>query len=245
MVHSMTGYGRSQDTINGYAVVVEIKSVNHRYFEYSSRLPRGYGFLDDKLKLYMQQRISRGKVDVFVQIHAVETAGSEVVVDHGLAEGYLVALKALSERYDLRDDVSATALSRYPDVLTVTPEKCLDFVRENSDHGGADVVLEVAGAENTFELAWQCARPNAIVTVVALYDKAQTLPLPDMYGKNLTFKTGGVDGCDCEETLKLIAEGKLDTEPLITHTYPLSKIDEAYELFENKRDGVIKVAVEC
>ena len=94
-------------------------------------------------------------------------------------------------------------------------------------------------------LAWQCARPNAIVTVVALYDKAQTLPLPDMYGKNLTFKTGGVDGCDCEETLRLIAEGKLDTEPLITHTYPLASIDEAYELFENKRDGVIKVAVEC
>ena len=132
-----------------------------------------------------------------------------------------------------------------PDVLTVTPEKCLDYVRENSDLGGADVVLEVAGAENTFELAWQCARPNAIVTMLALYDKAQTLPLPDMYGKNLTFKTGGVDGCDCEETLKLIAEGKLDTEPLITHTYPLSKIAEAYELFENRRDGVIKVAVEC
>ena len=56
---------------------------------------------------------------------------------------------------------------------------------------------------------------------------------------------GGVDDCDCEETLKLIADGKLDTEPLITHTYPLSNIDEAYELFENKRDGVIKVAVEC
>ena len=69
--------------------------------------------------------------------------------------------------------------------------------------------------------------------------------IPDMYGKNLTFKTGGVDGCDCEETLKLIAEGKLDTDPLITHTYPLAKIDEAYELLENKRDGVIKVAVEC
>ena len=133
----------------------------------------------------------------------------------------------------------------YPDVLTVAPEKCLDFVRKNSDHGGADVVLEVAGAENTFELAWQCARPNAIATVVALYDKAQTLQLPDMYGKNLTFKTGGVDGCDCEETLRFIAEGKLDTEPLITHTYPLAKIDEAYELFENKRDGVIKVAIEC
>ena len=69
--------------------------------------------------------------------------------------------------------------------------------------------------------------------------------LPDMYGNNLTFKTGGVDGCDCEKTLKLIAEGKLDTEPLFTHTYPLARIDETYELFENKRDGVIKVAVEC
>ncbi len=132
----------------------------------------------------------------------------------------------------------------YPDVLTVTPEQCLDFVCKNSDHGGADVVLEVAGAENTFELAWQCARPNAIVTAVALYDKAQTLPLPNMYGKNLTFKTGGVDGCDCEETLKLIAEGNLDTEPLITHTYSLAKIDEAYELFENKLDGVIKVGIQ-
>ena len=133
----------------------------------------------------------------------------------------------------------------YPDVLTVTPDKCLDFVREHSDHGGADVVLEVAGSEDTFELAWRCARPNAIVTVVALYDKPQVLPLPEMYGKNLTFKTGGVDGCDCEEVLSLIADGKIDTEPLITHTYPLSRIDEAYDLFEKKRDGVIKVAVEC
>ena len=133
----------------------------------------------------------------------------------------------------------------YPQVFTVQPEDCAAFVRAHSDHGGADVVLEVAGADSTFRLAWECARPNAIVTVVALYDKAQTLPLPEMYGKNLTFKTGGVDGCDCEETLRLIAEGKIDTEPLITHTYPLRRIAEGYELFEKKRDGVIKVAVEC
>ena len=133
----------------------------------------------------------------------------------------------------------------YPEVLTVSPEQCEEFVKGKSEHGGADVVLEVAGAASTFRLAWQCARPNAIVTVVALYDAPQILPLPDMYGKNLTFKTGGVDGCNCEETLRLIAEGKLNTEPLITHTYPLSRIAEGYELFENKRDGVIKVAVEC
>ena len=135
--------------------------------------------------------------------------------------------------------------THYPDVLTVFPEDCLDFVRRNSDHGGADVVLEVAGAESTFRLAWECARANAIVTVVALYEQPQILPLPEMYGKNLIFKTGGVDGCDCAETLQLIAEGKLNTEPLITHTYPLAEIDKAYEIFENKRDGVIKIAIEC
>ena len=133
----------------------------------------------------------------------------------------------------------------YPNVLTVKPDECLEFVRKNSDHGGADVVLEVAGTDSTFRLAWECARPNAVVTVVALYDAPQILPLPEMYGKNLTFKTGGVDGCDCEEILSLIESGKIDTEPLITHTFPLEKIEEAYEIFENRRDGVIKIAVEC
>ena len=81
-------------------------------------------------------------------------------------------------------------------VLVTGPETCRDFVLRHSDHGGADVVLEVAGTSDTFRLAWECARPNAVVTVVALYDEPQVLPLPDMYGKNLTFKTGGVDGCD-------------------------------------------------
>ena len=121
----------------------------------------------------------------------------------------------------------------------------LAFTQAHSDHGGADRVLEVAGAEETFRLAWQCARPNAVVTVVALYDRPQLLPLPEMYGKNLTFKTGGVDGCDSQEILDLIAAGKLDTTPLITHTVPLRDIAAAYDLFEHRRDGVIKVAVDC
>lgn len=97
----------------------------------------------------------------------------------------------------------------YPSVEVVTPDDCIATVRKKCERGGADVVLEVAGADDTFRLAWECARPNAIVTVVALYDKPQTLPLPDMYGKNLTFKTGGVDGCDCEEILRLIEEARL------------------------------------
>jgi threonine dehydrogenase-like Zn-dependent dehydrogenase len=131
----------------------------------------------------------------------------------------------------------------YPAVQVVAPENCLN-VAQGLDRGGADVVIEVAGADDTFELAWRAARPNAIVTVVALYDKPQVLPLPDMYGKNLSFKTGGVDGCNCAEILSLIKEGKIDTLPLITHTFPLSRIEDAYRLFENKEDGVIKIAIE-
>ena len=132
----------------------------------------------------------------------------------------------------------------YPSVEVVAPEDCAALIHQKCERGGADVVLEVAGADNTFRLAWECARPNAIVTVVALYDKPQMLPLPEMYGKNLTFKTGGVNGCDCAEILSLIEQGKIDTTPLITHRYKLADIAEAYRLFENKLDGVIKVAVE-
>ncbi|CCY16624.1 zinc-binding alcohol dehydrogenase [Prevotella sp. CAG:755] len=138
---------------------------------------------------------------------------------------------------------AAFVRTHWPDVLLTTPDACHDFTLAHSEHGGADVVIEVAGSPTSFRSAWECARPNATVTVVALYDTPQVLPLPEMYGKNLTFKTGGVDGCDCAEILGLIAGGQLDTTPLITHHYPLDRIDEAYRLFESHADGVIKVAV--
>ncbi len=131
----------------------------------------------------------------------------------------------------------------YPEVVVIAPWECNEYVIDNSDRGGADVVIEVAGSEDSFRMAWYCARPNATVTIVALYDRPQELPLPEMYGKNLTFKTGGVDGCDCAEILRLIEAGKIDTTPLITHRYPLCDIAEAYRIFENRLDGVIKVAI--
>ena len=131
----------------------------------------------------------------------------------------------------------------YPQVTAVGPEEVREAVAARSRHGGADAVVEAAGVPETFRLAWECARPNSVVVVVALYDEAQVLPLPEMYGKNLTFKTGGVDGCRCGEILEHISAGRLDTTPLITHTYPLSRIQEAYDLFEQRRDGVIKVAI--
>lgn len=133
----------------------------------------------------------------------------------------------------------------YPEVLTVNPNETdvETFVKEHSDHGGADRVLEVAGSDQTFSLAWKVARPNAIVTVVALYEENQILPLPQMYGKNLTFKTGGVDGCKCGEILRLIEQKQIDTTPLITHTFSLKEIERAYDIFENRKEQVIKIAI--
>lgn len=131
----------------------------------------------------------------------------------------------------------------YPNVNVVEPSDCLEVLKSLTEGRGADRVIEVAGGENTFELAWRCARPNAIVTIVALYEKEQILPLPWMYGKNLTFKTGGVDACDCDIIMQLISEGKIDTTHLITHRFPLSRIQEAYTLFANRTDVIIKTAI--
>lgn len=120
------------------------------------------------------------------------------------------------------------------------PEKA---IKELTDGRGADTVFEVAGGADTFQTAWKIARPNAVVVVVAMYEEAQELPLPDMYGKNLVFKTGGVDGSYCREIMDLTACGKLDAGFLITHRCSLNDIMNAYDIFENKKDHVIKYAV--
>nr|WP_296264465.1 alcohol dehydrogenase [uncultured Merdimonas sp.] len=108
---------------------------------------------------------------------------------------------------------------------------------------GADTVFEAAGGKDTFQTAWQIARPNAIVVIVAMYEEPQILPLPDMYGKNLIFKTGGVDGSFCQEMMELTSCGKLDAQFLITHRCSLDQILDAYDIFENKKDHVIKYAI--
>ena len=120
------------------------------------------------------------------------------------------------------------------------PEK---VIKELTDGRGADTVFEVAGGADTFQTAWKIARPNAVVVVVAMYEEAQEFPLPDMYGKNLVFKTGGVDGSYCREIMDLTACGKLDAGFLITHRCSLNDIMNAYDIFENKKDHVIKYAV--
>ena len=119
MLRSMTGFGRGEDTIGGRHIVFEIKSVNHKYFEFNSRIPRGYLFLEDKLKAYIQGKISRGKVDVFLQIETLEETDVQVLVNHSLASAYVTALQELKERYQLPDEPSLALLSKYSDIFSV------------------------------------------------------------------------------------------------------------------------------
>ena len=206
------------------------------------------GNVSDEQALFVGDILATG----FWAARISEIAEDDTVLIIGAGPTGLCALQCVMLKRPKRiivceksEERAAFVRVHYPEVLVTAPDNCKDFVLDNSENGGADVVLEVAGGDDTFRLAWDCARPNAIVTIVALYDRPQVLPLPDMYGKNLTFKTGGVDGCDCNEILGLIAEGKIDTTPLITHKFPLSRIEEAYRIFESKSDGVIKIAVTC
>ena len=129
--------------------------------------------------------------------------------------------------------------------LCLNPQKAEieSAVREASCGRGADGVIEAAGGDGTFEMAWKIARPNAVVALVAMYERDQVLPLPSMYGKNLIFKTGGVDAARSDELMRLLESGRLRTDFLITHRGPLDRIEEGYRVFGEKLDGCLKWAV--
>ena len=117
-------------------------------------------------------------------------------------------------------------------------------IKNLTENRGADCVIEAAGGDDTFEIAWRIARPNAIVALVGLYEKAQILPLPQLYGNTLVFKTGGVDAVHSEKLLQLISEGKINTDFLITQKFNIEQIEEAYNFFEEKPEFCLKVAIE-
>lgn len=119
MIKSMTGFGRAQETVDGMTVTVELKSVNHRYFEFTAKVPRTYGFLEEKLKSFLNVRVSRGKMECYVTIENLEESDMEVIVNPSLAKGYVDALRALSETFGLKEDYSAISIAKFPDVLTL------------------------------------------------------------------------------------------------------------------------------
>ena len=144
MIKSMTGYGRATGSFDGMDITLELKSVNHRYFEFSSRVPRNFGFLDEKLKSFFQGKISRGKVECYVQI---DTAGEEsavVKLNSALAKGYLAAYKELSETCGIENDIKVSDLARVNDIFTVSKEP------EDEEKICADVLSVAAEALERF-----------------------------------------------------------------------------------------------
>ena len=119
MIKSMTGFGRFQNTVDGKDITVEIRSVNHRFFEFSARISRGYGFIEDKLKNFIQSQVSRGKIDVHVSIVSVDDGAVVVELNRSLAEGYISALRSLAADYGLTDDITVSSVARYNDIFTV------------------------------------------------------------------------------------------------------------------------------
>lgn len=144
MLKSMTGFGRAEASVNGRDITVEIKSVNHRYFEFLCRTTRGYSFLEEKLKSYVAQKVSRGKIDMYVSLSSSDETGTEVTVNHQLAKAYLDAFKEIETEYNLENDVTVSCIARYPDVLTVTKAP------EDEEQVLADVLQVVDVALNSF-----------------------------------------------------------------------------------------------
>lgn len=150
----------------------------------------------------------------------------------------IIAIDVEQDRLSLAREKGLADITLVPGKDPI-PEKILSLTGGR----GAAVVFEAAGGRDTFQTAWQIARANAVVVIVAMYEEPQILPLPQMYGKNLIFKTGGVDGGFCQEIMDLTACGRLDASFLITHRCDLEHIMEAYQVFEEKKDHVIKYAV--
>ena len=144
MVMSMTGFGRAEISVGNRDIIVEMKSVNHRYFEFSCRTSRGYSFLEDKLKKYVGERISRGKVDMYVSVTNNDDSSVEVELNKPLASGYIDAMKTLADEYGITNDTSVSVLSRFNDIFQIT--------RPPADEDAVFADVKVAVDEETVRL---------------------------------------------------------------------------------------------
>lgn len=155
-----------------------------------------------------------------------------------LGAGKIIAIDINQNRLDIAKKQNLADFYLNPNKCNIENE-----INKNTTYG-ADKVIEAAGAKSTFELAWKIARPNGIVGIIAMYEENQILPLPQMYGKNLTFKTGGVDAIHCKELMDLISKGKINTDFLITHSFKFKDIIKAYEFFKSNKDNCLKIMIE-
>lgn len=212
MIKSMTGYGRAQELIGGMDILVEIRSVNHRYYEFSSRLPRMCGFLDEKLKSALQGSISRGKVEVSVNIGYAEGKDAVIAVNKSIARGYIDALSSANEELGLRNDLALSQLLRLPDVFNVqkaaqNEEEIWDAVRITAQSALEGFML-MRSAEGSRLLADVSAKLDAIEEMVSFIEGKAPL-MTEAYRSRLFAKL-----CEVLEN-KNIDEQRILTEAAI------------------------------
>ena len=134
MIHSMTGYGRATQTLHGREITVEMRSVNNRFLDCSVKLPRAFSYAEEPVKQKIKEQVARGKVDVYITVNFTEGENVKVSLNRPVLEGYLEALRTISRDYEVRDDLSATALARFPDVFVVEKPE------EDEEQNAADIV---------------------------------------------------------------------------------------------------------
>ena len=217
MIRSMTGYGRGQQLLHGRSITVEIRSVNHRYFEFSCRTPRGCAFLEDRLKRTLQQAISRGKVEVSLTLQTVESRGGAVAVDHALAGQYLTALRALAAEYGLTDDLTLSTVARLPDLFTVCRGE------EDEEELAADVLSVLQEALDRFvamrEAEGERLRADVLSRLFTLEEhlafvEERSPQTVAEYRARLTAKLNELLGCAVADEARILTEAAIVADRL-------------------------------
>ena len=252
MARSMTGFGRAQSETDTLFVSVELKSVNHRYFELYSRVPRTYGFLDEKIKTYLQGRVARGKIECNVTIEAMDSDDVVVKVNHSLAKAYVDALNDLSETYGLKSDISASTLTRFPDVLSVHKEEA----DEDAVWEAVKGVLEAA-TDNFIAMREReglklrddiCGRADAILEKVAFVESRSPETVRE-YNEKLKARIAELLGDTTVDEARLLQEAAIyadkvavdeETVRLRSHIEQLKDMFNADEAIGRKMDFLVQ-----
>ena len=252
MIKSMTGYGRSCKMIDGMNVTVELKSVNHRYLEFSSRVPRTYGFLDEKLKSYVSSRVARGKIECYVQIENLEDDSVVVEVNQSLAKGYLDAINGIEQKYGLANNITAESLSRYPDVLVVRKEeadeeKIWSAVKATAEEA-VDKFIEMRTAEGAKLKEDISSRAEYILGNVAFIEERSPQTVRE-YNEKLVARMKDLLGDTSIDEARILTEAAIyadkiavaeETVRLRSHISQLSSFLESQEAIGRKIDFLVQ-----
>ena len=215
MIRSMTGYGRCQSVIGGYDILLEIRSVNHRFFDFTAKIPRSYGYLEEKLKSFFQGSISRGKVEVSLSIYSVGVADAVIEVNESVAEGYVNALREANKKLMLNDDLSLSNLMRLPDVFNIRKAADDEEVVWECVRSAAQTALDdfIATRENEGRrmVADVCEKLDNIEKMVAMVE-AESLKITEAYRTRLTERMKEVLGNTSVDEQRIISEAAIFSE---------------------------------